>query len=66
MAHVSQLAHGDVLKVRDLFPERGSDELLVTAVYPVAPTLHKAMLTAVRHLEFRAGLDHQLGGYRIS
>ncbi|MEV0040311.1 hypothetical protein [Streptomyces sp. NPDC050804] len=60
------IAAADILKIRDLFPERGSDELLATAVCPVAPTLPGAMMTAVPRLEFRLGPNYQLGGYRMS
>ncbi|KIF67144.1 hypothetical protein HY68_36185 [Streptomyces sp. AcH 505] len=63
-AHVSALTREEILRLRDLFPSR-EDELLATAVYEVSPDLHDAMRKAIPHLEFREGLDYQIGGFRL-
>ncbi|MCX4983250.1 hypothetical protein [Streptomyces sp. NBC_00572] len=63
--HVTGLAYDEILRVRDLFPER-DDELLETAVYVVPPERYDAMRAAVPRLEFRAGLEYQIGGFRLS
>lgn len=34
-------------------------------MYPVAPESYAALRTAVPRLEFRAGLDYQIGGFRL-
>ncbi|MER5964181.1 hypothetical protein [Streptomyces sp. NPDC002057] len=65
-AHVIRLTWDEILGLNTLFPERGEDELLATAVYPVAPERYAAMRAAVPRLEFRPGLDYQLGGFRLS
>ncbi|MFF9207141.1 MULTISPECIES: hypothetical protein [unclassified Streptomyces] len=63
-AHVTNLTRDEILQVNKLFPERGEDELLATAVYPVSPETQSAMRAAVPHLSFRPGLDYMLGGFR--
>ncbi|MFF9503829.1 hypothetical protein [Streptomyces sp. NPDC014656] len=65
-AHVTALTRDEILSLSTLFPERGEDELLATAVYPVAPERYAAMRAAVPRLEFKADLDYQLGGFRLS
>ncbi|MFD7961731.1 hypothetical protein ACFV5J_13135 [Streptomyces zaomyceticus] len=65
-AHTSSLSRAEVLRIKELFPERGDDDLLATAVYPVAPELYAAICTAVPHVEFAPGLDYMLGGFRLS
>lgn len=62
-AHVTDdLTRDEILSVRDFFPGR-EDDLLATAVYVVPPELYEAMRAAVPRLEFRAGLEYQLGGH---
>ncbi|MEU1077231.1 MULTISPECIES: hypothetical protein [unclassified Streptomyces] len=64
-AHVTDLTRVEILSIRDLFPGRG-DDFLETAVYEVPSALYSAMRSAVPHLEFREGLEYQIGGFRIS
>ncbi|MFF8472066.1 hypothetical protein [Streptomyces griseus] len=63
--HVTGLTRVEILSIRDLFPTR-EDDLLATAVYDVSPELYVAMRSVVPHLEFRAGLEYQIGGFRLS
>ncbi|OEJ30201.1 hypothetical protein [Streptomyces subrutilus] len=64
-AHVTGLNRVEILRIRDLFPER-DDDFLETAVYEVPPALYSAMRSAVPHLEFREGLEYQVGGGLLS
>ncbi|MGV9456195.1 hypothetical protein [Streptomyces sp. NPDC003635] len=64
-AHETTLTREEILRVRDLFP-RGDDELLLAGVYAVPVELYADLRAAVPRLEFRAGLDYQLGGFRFS
>ncbi|MEU0060008.1 hypothetical protein [Streptomyces sp. NPDC006334] len=64
-AHVTGLTRVEILGIRDLFPGR-DDDFLATAVYEVPPALYSAMRSAVPDLEFREGLEYQIGGFRIS
>jgi hypothetical protein len=64
-AHVTGLTRVEVLSIRDLFPGR-DDAFLATAVYEVPPALYSAMRSAIPHLEFREGLEYQIGGFRLS
>lgn len=50
--------------MRDLFPGR-DDDFLETAVYEVPPVLYSAMQGAIPHLEFREGLEYQVGGFLL-
>ncbi|MFD3682931.1 hypothetical protein [Streptomyces sp. NPDC058613] len=61
-AHVSDLKRVEILRIRDLFPCR-DDDFLATAVYEVPPALYSARQSAIPHLEFREGLDYQIGGF---
>lgn len=63
-AHRTELTLEEVLRVRHLFPDR-NDDLLASAVHDVPPALYAGMRAAVPRLEFRGGLDYQLGGYRL-
>ncbi|MET8978051.1 hypothetical protein ABZX85_20800 [Streptomyces sp. NPDC004539] len=65
-AHVTCLTRVEIESVKDLFPERRDDDLLQAAVYPVPPALYPAMRSALPRLEFREGLEYQVGGYRLS
>ncbi|MFB7346052.1 hypothetical protein [Streptomyces hydrogenans] len=64
-AHVTGLTRVEILSIRDLFPGR-DDDLLEAAVYEVPPALYSAMRSAIPYLEFREGLDYQIGGFRLS
>lgn len=64
-AHVTALTRVEILSIRDLFPY-GDDDFLATAVYEVPPALYSAMRSAIPHLEFREGLEYQIGGFRLS
>ncbi|MFI8325568.1 hypothetical protein [Streptomyces sp. NPDC085529] len=64
-AHVTPLDRAEILRIRDLFPDR-DDDFLETAAYEVPPALYPAMRGAVPRLEFREGLEYQLGGFRLS
>ncbi|AWT47321.1 MULTISPECIES: hypothetical protein [Streptomyces] len=64
-AHVTYLTQAEILSIRDLFPGR-DDDFLETAVYEVPPTLYSAMRSAIPRLEFREGLEYQIGGFRLS
>ncbi|MER8046396.1 hypothetical protein [Streptomyces sp. NPDC094032] len=64
-AHVTSLTRDEILRLNTLFPERGDDELLATAVYPIAPERYAAMRTTVPRLEFKADLDYHIGGFRL-
>ncbi|MFJ3973917.1 hypothetical protein [Streptomyces sp. NPDC090021] len=64
-AHVTGLTRVEILSIRGLFPGR-DDDLLETAVYEVPPALYSAMRSAIPHLEFREGLEYQIGGFRPS
>ncbi|MEV8626098.1 hypothetical protein [Streptomyces sp. NPDC051079] len=61
-AHVTSLDRVEILRIRGLFSER-DDDFLETAVYEVPPTLYPAMRSAIPRLEFREGLDYQIGGF---
>ncbi|MGW0122454.1 hypothetical protein [Streptomyces sp. NPDC003327] len=63
-AHVTSLHRAEILRIRDLFPR--DDEFLETAWHEVPPALYPAMRRAVPHLEFRDGLDYQIGGFLLS
>ncbi|MFI7291269.1 hypothetical protein ACIBRY_32155 [Streptomyces anulatus] len=64
-AHVTGLTRAEILSIRDLFPGR-EDDLLATAAYEVPPALYSAMRSAIPHLEFREGLEYQVGGFLLS
>ncbi len=64
-AHVTRLTRVEILSIKGLFPGR-EDDLLATAVYEVPPALHPAMRRAIPHLEFRKGLEYQIGGFRLT
>ncbi|MFB6578129.1 hypothetical protein ACFCYC_11955 [Streptomyces sp. NPDC056402] len=64
-AHVTGLNRAEILRIRDLFPGR-DDDFLETAVYEVPPALYPAMWSAIPHLEFRQGLEYQIGGFLLS
>ncbi|MET9363205.1 hypothetical protein ABZX93_20125 [Streptomyces sp. NPDC006632] len=63
-AHVADLDRAEILRIRDLFP-RGDDNFLVAGAYEVPPALYPAMRAAVPRLEFREGLDYQVGGFAL-
>ncbi|MFI5642114.1 hypothetical protein ACIA8H_32510 [Streptomyces goshikiensis] len=62
--HVAGLNRVEILRIRDLFPGR-DDDFLETAVYEVPPALYSAMQDAIPHLEFREGLEYQIGGFLL-
>ncbi|MFV6026766.1 hypothetical protein [Streptomyces sp. NPDC056264] len=64
-AHVVGLTRVEILRVRDLFPER-DDELLETAAYEVKPALYSALRSAIPRLTFSDGLEYQIGGFLLS
>ncbi|MGW8991008.1 hypothetical protein ACWGRF_13930 [Streptomyces zhihengii] len=64
-AHVTDLNRVEILGIRDLFPAR-DDDFLETAAYEVPPALYSAMRSAIPHLEFRPGLEYQIGGFLLS
>ncbi|MFE9456113.1 hypothetical protein [Streptomyces californicus] len=64
-AHVTVLTRVEILSIRDLFPGR-EDDFLATAAYEVPPALYSAMRSAIPRLEFREGLEYQIGGFRPS
>ncbi|MFG2716670.1 hypothetical protein ACGFX2_40095 [Streptomyces goshikiensis] len=64
-AHVTGLTRVEILSIKDLFPGR-DDDLLATAVYEVPPALYSAIRRAIPRLEFREGLEYQIGGFRLS
>ncbi|MFF6776338.1 hypothetical protein ACFY8W_22630 [Streptomyces sp. NPDC012637] len=65
-AQIISLTRDEILRLNTLFPERGEDELLAAAVYPIGPESYAAMRAAVPRLEFKADLDYQLGGFRLA
>ncbi|MCX5588531.1 hypothetical protein [Streptomyces erythrochromogenes] len=64
-SHITDLNRVEILRIRDLFPGR-DDDFLETAVYAVPPALYSAMQSAIPHLEFREGLEYQIGGFLLS
>ncbi|WP_405668260.1 hypothetical protein OG379_39290 [Streptomyces sp. NBC_01166] len=64
-ARITGLNRVEILRIRDLFPGR-DDDFLETAVYEVPPALYSAMRGAIPHLEFRDGLEYQIGGFLLS
>ncbi|MFE1230077.1 hypothetical protein [Streptomyces sp. NPDC058745] len=64
-AHVTSMTRDEILRLNTLFPERGEDELLTTAVYPIAPERYAAIRNAVPRLEFKADLEYHIGGFRL-
>ncbi|MFE6817755.1 hypothetical protein [Streptomyces sp. NPDC057677] len=64
-AHVVGLTRVEILRIRDLFPER-DDDLLETAAYEVKPALHSALRSAIPHVTFSEGLEYQIGGFLLS
>ncbi|MFI5985192.1 hypothetical protein ACIBEA_30545 [Streptomyces sp. NPDC051555] len=63
-AHVTSLNRVEILRIRDLFPGR-DDDFLETLVYEVPPALYAAMQGTLSHLEFREGLEYQIGGFLL-
>ncbi|WP_406065440.1 hypothetical protein OG462_39270 [Streptomyces sp. NBC_01077] len=63
-AHVTGLNRVEILRIRDLFPGR-DDDFLETAVYEVPPARYSAIQDAIPHLEFREGLEYQIGGFLL-
>ncbi|CAM5230510.1 hypothetical protein [Streptomyces avidinii] len=64
-SHITGLNRVEILRIRDLFPGR-DDDFLETAVHEVPPALYSAMQSAIPHLEFREGLEYQIGGFLLS
>ncbi|MFF3215491.1 hypothetical protein ACFYYB_33265 [Streptomyces sp. NPDC002886] len=63
--HVAGLNRIEILRIRDLFPGR-DDDFLETLGYEVPSELYSAMRSAIPHLEFREGLEYQIGGFLLS